>query len=372
MRRLFQIAFISTAMISAAYTAPDIQLHGTRTQILTVPTSVNDSVGPKRLANEAKKVAPLNKSITILNIQLSNHAKQTIENSIEFANSPLANEDMNSLEVSRPAQVQLGMGNVPVLDQGRHGSCVTFAVTAAVDAVIQKGDYVSQLCQLQLGRYLEENTLSYTPGGWEGSSGRNVLGQISQFGIVNKTQEAAQGCGGLKAYPTDDETIPSSTLSLDQFHQMGENANSDIEWATVLDIDDAFREDLNRTEVLNKVKASLSTGDRLTFATLLFNTSAGVAGAVGSNHVKNDTWLFTPEMEHDFEKYTDFGFHEMVITGYDDQATAKDSNGRVHRGILTIRNSWGNRVADQGDFYMTYAYFKNFVVEAQRIGKITV
>jgi hypothetical protein len=169
----------------------------------------------------------------------------------------------------------------------------------------------------------------------------------------------------------DDETVPSSTLSLDQFHQISEDANSHIEWATVLDIDDAFREDLNRSEVLNKVKASLSTGDRLSFATLLFNTNAGIAGAVGSNHVKNDTWLFTPEMERDFEKYTDFGLHEMVITGYDDQATVKDSNARVHRGILTIRNSWGNRVADQGEFYMTYDYFKTFVAEAHRIGKST-
>ncbi len=367
MRRLFQIAFISTMMIGAAYTAPDIQLHGTRTQTLTVPTGVNDSVGPKRFV----KGAPLTKSITILNIQLSNHAKLTIENNIQLSTAPLANEEKNDIQVSRPAKVQLGMGNVPVLDQGRHGSCVTFAVTAAVDAVLQKGDYVSQLCQLQLGRYLEENTLSYTPGGWEGSIGRIVLGQIAQFGIVNKTQEAAQGCGGLTAYPMDDETIPSSTLSLDQFHRISEDANDHIEWATVLDMDDAFREDLNRSEVLNKVKASLSTGDRLSFATLLFNTDAGIAGAVGLNHVKNDTWLFTPEMERDFEKYTDFGLHEMVITGYDDQATAKDSNGRVHRGILTIRNSWGNRVADQGDFYMTYDYFKNFVVEAHRIGKST-
>src|SRR5262245_38948069 len=32
-----------------------------------------------------------------------------------------------------PANIELGMENVPVLDQGNHGTCVTFAVTATID-----------------------------------------------------------------------------------------------------------------------------------------------------------------------------------------------------------------------------------------------
>ena len=54
-----------------------------------------------------------------------------------------------------PNKVQLGMANVPVLDQGIHGSCAVFAVTAALDAALKRGDHVSQLCLLQLGNYLE-------------------------------------------------------------------------------------------------------------------------------------------------------------------------------------------------------------------------
>lgn len=42
--------------------------------------------------------------------------------------------------------VELGMNSVPVLDQGSYGTCVTFATTAAMDAVLGLGDYISQQC----------------------------------------------------------------------------------------------------------------------------------------------------------------------------------------------------------------------------------
>ena len=52
----------------------------------------------------------------------------------------------------------IGMNNVPVLDQGRHGSCATFAATGALDAALTKPSgelgYISQLCNLDLGNYV--------------------------------------------------------------------------------------------------------------------------------------------------------------------------------------------------------------------------
>ena len=47
-------------------------------------------------------------------------------------------------------QVDLGMANVPVLDQGAYGTCVTFSSTAALDAILAQGDFVSQQCSLEL------------------------------------------------------------------------------------------------------------------------------------------------------------------------------------------------------------------------------
>ena len=57
----------------------------------------------------------------------------------------------------------------------------------------------------------------------------------------------------------------------------------------------------------------------------------------------------------------------MIITGFNDYATATDKDGRVHRGLLTLRNSWGNKVGNEGDFYMSYDYFKLLTIEVQRI-----
>ena len=111
------------------------------------------------------------------------------------------------------------MNNVPVLDQGQHGSCVTFAVTAAYDAVIGSGDYISQLCQLQLGNYLEANGYGYS--GWNGSLGRYVLSQIDSFGIVTKAQEASYGCGGLYQYPGNEAT-PRAPMTVKAYHQISE------------------------------------------------------------------------------------------------------------------------------------------------------
>ena len=92
------------------------------------------------------------------------------------------------------------MNKVPVLDQGIHGTCVTFAVTGAIDAVIGKGDYVSQLCNLQLGSYLEKH--GYGMSGWNGSHAIYVINQIEQFGIINMEKQKKLGCGGMKSYPT--------------------------------------------------------------------------------------------------------------------------------------------------------------------------
>ncbi len=52
--------------------------------------------------------------------------------------------------------------------------------------------------------------------------------------------------------------------------------------------------------------------------------------------------------------------HVIVVISYDDYATAIDSDGKVHRGLLKLRNSWGSEIGDHGDFYMTYVYMRDF------------
>ena len=47
-----------------------------------------------------------------------------------------------------------------------------------------------------------------------------------------------------------------------------------------------------------------------------------------------------------------------------------DENGREYQGLIKVRNSWGDRIGDQGNFYMTYDYFRALVIELQRIRQI--
>ena len=67
------------------------------------------------------------------------------------------------------------------------------------------------------------------------------------------------------------------------------------------------------------------------------------------------------------DNQVELAFHEMVITGYDDKAIATDKQGRTYQGLLTMRNSWGSDAGDNGNFYMSYDYFKALMIEVQRI-----
>lgn len=80
------------------------------------------------------------KTITLETYELSDHARHALLNPLrgqhKFATHKAAAPQI-------PRSVQLGMNDVPVLEQGQHGTCVTFAVTAALDATLHHGQYSS-------------------------------------------------------------------------------------------------------------------------------------------------------------------------------------------------------------------------------------
>ncbi|WP_019215615.1 C1 family peptidase [Legionella tunisiensis] len=265
-----------------------------------------------------------------------------------------------------PMQVQLGMNNVPVLNQGAHGTCTIFACTAAVDAALNKGDYVSQLCQLQLGSYLEKS--GYATSGWEGAWGREILSQMELFGIVSKEQQTAHSCAGMLEYPLNENAPAESVMNVEDFHQISERLdNKQLVWSTILDVYQSFTERTDGRKTLYDVKTSLRAGDRLVVGVLLIDLDIGTVGAVGTHKATQDSWVLTPEIALDILLNPSFAGHQMVITGYDDNAVAIDNKGHEHRGLLTLRNSWGDKIGDQGDFYMSYDYFKLLATEVLRI-----
>lgn len=265
-----------------------------------------------------------------------------------------------------PPKAFVGMNDVPVLDQGRHGSCVTFATTAAIDAVIGKGDYVSQLCNLELGSYLENK--GYMPSGWNGSFGPWILDQAMRFGIISKENQTTKSCAGVTEYPTYEWDNEGKEMSIDSFKEMSEDLGDRMYWYPLMNefqrFENQFADTDQAEKVLIQVKEALAKGNRATFGTFLAVNPYCSAGACASYNTKQDTWALTRDIE--LPPYFTAG-HEMVIIGYDDDAIATDNDGKKHRGLLTLRNSWGSDVGDNGNFYMTYDYFMKFVGEVHVI-----
>lgn len=311
-------------------------------------------------AKLAAKSGAAKKEITLMNIKLTPREAHSL-----FSYTP----NNSKPTINLPPTVNLGMNGVPVLDQGMHGTCVTFAITAAIDAVLGKGDYVSQLCNLELGSYLENK--SFYPSGWWGSFGPWVLDQIMRFGIVSKENQKFKSCANVTEYPTSNFLEEGSPMSLGEFKRMGEDLSMKLYPVYRMNFfqrfESRFLDSDQADRVLTQVKQSLINGNRITFGTFIVLSPYCSAGACASYHATQDTWALTKELE---TPPYGMGGHEMVIFGYDDKAVAIDQEGKRHQGLLMLRNSWGEEVGDNGNYYMTYDYFKKFVGEVQEIVEI--
>lgn len=348
-------------LFSQATGAEEIKIVGTIKKTIRLPSPI--SMGARNI----KRPIIRNKDIKFLHLQLSNKASLQLENSLKNTLKPTVEPSSEFNESSLPTRIDLGMNNVPVLDQGMHGTCVTFATTAAINALLKKGDYVSQLCQLMLGNYLEK--VAYTESGWDGSYGSVILNQMSVFGIVSKEKQQLFGCGNEKKYPLLDQE-PSSSMSVEDYHRLSESFRKhQIFWTPILTMEQAFTHQSTSESLLKKVKMALTAGDRLVSGILLLDCEQGIAGAVGKYKTAMDTWVLTPEIVRSNTEHNSESGHEIIITGFDDYARAIDNRGRVHRGLLKLRNSWGTDIGDEGDFYMSYDYFKSLAVEVYRISK---
>lgn len=316
------------------------------------------------------EISPKNQQmIALTHFKLSHSAKAKLAQHIHQSFQPKALMLHQSQSFGKPSAVQLGMNEVPVLNQGTHGSCVTFALTAALDAAIGKGDYISQLCTLSLGRYLENH--AYQDSGWNGSTTNVVMAQLNSFGVVNKQNENTMGCGGLNEYPIQGND-PLNEMSVDDFHQISEKLDS-LVYSYLSNISDPFKflfKEIPASTLENNVKEALNHGHRVLIGVLL--PLDDVLGAWGKNHTPNDTWVLTDNLKNidlsiDADALDNFAGHEMVITGYDDNITIKDSFGKSHKGAFTLRNSWGENAGFKGDYYMSYDFFSAFAWELNRL-----
>lgn len=347
------IGTLLTLTLPSLLLAQSIQLSGQQT--LSVPLN-------KPGLSQAKQ-GSTTKEITLLKVDLSDTAHQELIERMQQQ----AQASLRQASAESPKSHQLGMGKVPVLDQGAFGTCVTFAVSAALDAALNKGDHISQVCSLILGNHIEKQ--GYIPSGWNGSWAPYVLSQFETFGAVSQSKQQRHGCGGYTYYPGATSATPTAEISIPEYHLLSEPVigNQLVTWRSILNAYEFFLDKIEPNQTLNKVKQSLNEGDRLTFAVMLPAVERGVAGAIGMHYFIEDSWVLTPEIKKAIESESSLAAHEMVITGYDDNAVAYDLSGTRHKGLLTLRNSWGKWVGYFGEFYMSYDYFKTLAFDIERI-----
>lgn len=295
--------------------------------------------------------------------ELSSEAKSYLHDQLALYPQNAVNHASFSTEL--PQKVKLGMQMTPVLDQGYHGSCVTFAVTAAIDAALGAGDYISQLCSLELGSYLAIHDRT-AASGWNGSIAPLVLQQITEYGIISQNYQKLNGCAGVRQYPLDDQFDEGMPMSDAEFMEHSIPLSNLISWSPLVSDEEAFSANVNMDEAIYRIKEELAKGNRLSVGILL-DVFYGDAGAVGTNRAFNDTWMLTPEIIQDAMNGTLYAGHELVITGYDDNLEVRDENGHMNKGAFTLRNSWSRFAGDQGDYYVSYDYIKFLAFEVMAI-----
>ena len=286
--------------------------------------------------------------------ELSADAKSYLHD--QLAQYPKNSVNQAAFASELPRKVRVGMQLTPVLNQGYHGSCVTFAVTAALDAALGAGDYISQLCSLELGSYLAINDKAIASG-WNGSLGPWVFQQITDYGIISQNYQKLNGCAGVRDYPVDNETNEGIPMSEAEFLAHSIPVSNLISWDALLTDNESFSSKVNMDQIIFQIKEELAKGNRLTVGMLL-DVKLGDAGAVGTNHAFNDTWMLTPEIITDAMNGAIYAGHELVITGYNDDVEVTDDSGHVNKGVFTLRNSWSTLAGDHGDYYVTYDYLK--------------
>ncbi|APJ03173.1 C1 family peptidase [Silvanigrella aquatica] len=227
--------------------------------------------------------------------------------------------------------VDLGMENVPVLDQGRHGTCVTFAATAALDAKLKIGDYIDQQCSLALNKYLGND---YWNGAYDATE---ILAPLKEHGIIPKGK-----CFGVK-YANPNQTVDTKTY----------------ESKSIKNYSDKFSYEFVKKANLNTVKSALKNGYRVAIGTALTATNDPISVNGFNAIIQGDDTSYRGGLWACQQKSSTTNYckeqnagHEVVVIGYDD-----------NQQLLKIRNSWSTKAGQNGDYYMTYSFFNAMALD---------
>lgn len=364
--------FILSSVVTPVYAnADDAPVVGT--VVLTNQVATRKSI-------EGNAAAPATKKVYLMPVNLTKRQREILAKDIARPERKNFARDVGISSSSLPPSTDVSMNGVPVMNQGQHGTCVTFAMTAALDAMLGKGDYISQLCSLELGDYLSKR--GYMMSGWNNSYPEVVLHQLAQFGIISKKAQIAGSCSGVTEYPLFGENNTGTPMSLDDYKTSSENlidynSNNYFTWETELSFSqrfewsgggndsDKFLEKIKKLLTMSHIERSYDAVDMRIVTAVMLPVGHCSVGACGRYHADDDTWVMSDEIRND--RNPTLGGHEMVVTGYDDNAAVVDHDGVTHQGVLKLRNSFGTNSGDKGEYYMTYDFYKRFVTSAHSL-----
>lgn len=281
-----------------------------------------------------------------------------------------------------PAQVQLGMNGVPVVDQGwEWGTCMTSAITAGLNAYHgwRGDDRISATCFIELTRSLPTVTAETW---WDDGDPMQALLLMSRYGVWTLRDQAhiqinaKPACGGLLRYPftvgsSDFATAPAykdvkqlaqleddqrhrdggmgAGMSIAQYRQYAHRSIDADDWHV---LDSGMQH--NPAQQIQLIKSAIASGDRvivgLFYDPFLIDHGRGL-GALGQYKQPNDSWVLTKAISDDIDAERNLSGHAVLLTGYDDKACIDKQCG-----LFTVRNSVGVDMGDHGDYYLSYDY----------------
>lgn len=285
-----------------------------------------DGSEPVWLKNENGEII---KQIALMKLKFNNSDEQTINQRI----SNLKNIHLKFNETIS-SKKELGMNNVPVLDQGMEPTCITFAVTALLNAIKNKGDFISQQCFLQLS----ETIASYQcPSAWNGTWGSCLLNQAKQYGVVNN-----------KDCPNEYPNKYAGPISVNQHYDLSNNG----QWSYSFNYTK-----LKKANDINIIRNNIANNKRV-LVSFLINKYSNTGDPIFE--YKNGLWRL-PSGTYDSKQVCGYSMekcagHAVVITGYDDD-----------NKIFRVRNSWGDKLGANGDYFMSYDYLSVMAINAYTI-----